>query len=175
MAHAIINAEGVTCVRKFDREITNRSEIDDLLERIDTGHLGMCEDSKPYVIPFNYFYDRSEGKIYIHCADEGHKIDIIKKNPEVCFEVAEVGVDENAVDQRCPEWWKSVVAFGTISFIEDIPKKLHALNGLIEKYGRSHKPATVGQAEMTTVLVIEIEEVTGKSMGPEEEFRKEKK
>jgi nitroimidazol reductase NimA-like FMN-containing flavoprotein (pyridoxamine 5'-phosphate oxidase superfamily) len=153
-------------MRKKEREIKDRTEIDALLERIETGHLGFCDGDQPYVLPFNYTYNRSKGTIYIHCADEGRKIDIINENPKVCFEVEEVGVDEDAVDQRCPEWWKSVVAFGTIKFVEDIQVKLKALNDLIKKYGRSHKPATVGQAEKTTILVIEIQEVTGKFMGP---------
>jgi nitroimidazol reductase NimA-like FMN-containing flavoprotein (pyridoxamine 5'-phosphate oxidase superfamily) len=160
-------------MRRSDRAITGRDDIDSILEREPTGHLGLVDpDEGPYVLPFNFFYDRAKARIYVHCASEGRKLDIIGKDPRACFEVCEVGLDTGADDQRCPERWKSVVAIGTIAFVEDPKEKLDVLNGLIAKYGRSHKPATEEQAKKTTILAIDISKVTGKTYEDRKDAKK---
>lgn len=160
-------------MRRADREITSRDDIDCILEHEATGHLGLVDPKEgPYVLPFNFFYDRKRARIYVHCAADGRKLDIIRKDPRACFEVCSVGLDTEAEDQRCPEWWKSVIAFGTIAFVEDPKEKLEVLNGLIAKYGRSHQPATEEQAKKTTVLAIDITEVTGKAYNDRKDTKK---
>ena len=56
------------------------------------GALAMIgEQGYPYAVPVNYFYDESDGKIWIHGAKEGHKIDALKSCGKVCFTVWEQG------------------------------------------------------------------------------------
>lgn len=44
--------------------------------------LAMTDGLNPYIIPLNYGYTYEDGKlvIYFHCAKEGRKLDILKKN-----------------------------------------------------------------------------------------------
>ena len=44
-------------------------------------------DGYPYTVPIDFYYDESDGRIYLHCAKTGHKIDAIKKCDKVCFTV----------------------------------------------------------------------------------------
>lgn len=65
-------------VRRKDKEITNRAEIEGILKKAFICHLGLSDGDLPYVVPMNYGYE--DGHIYLHCATEGKKLDIIKKN-----------------------------------------------------------------------------------------------
>ena len=51
------------------------------------GHHGILsvngDDGYPYAVPVNYVF--IDGKIYIHSAKYGYKIDALKQNDKVCF------------------------------------------------------------------------------------------
>jgi uncharacterized protein len=84
-----------TMIGKLDNEHINM-----LLKTEVTGHLGCCVDNKPYVVPISYVYD--DDYIYGHTS-EGMKINMMRKNPNVCIEVEHV---KNSMN------WQSVIAFG---------------------------------------------------------------
>lgn len=81
-------------------QLTNE-QIDTLLISSVVGHLGCCTDNTPYVIPITYAYDGIN--IYSH-AREGTKVDIMRKNPQVCLEVDQIDNLSN---------WRSVMVWGT--------------------------------------------------------------
>ena len=71
-------------MRRNDREIKDRKEIDGIIRRCRVCRLAMCDDGQPYIVPLNFGYD---GRfLYFHAAPEGRKIDIIKRNNRVGFE-----------------------------------------------------------------------------------------
>lgn len=61
--------------------------LEDILSKGQIIRVAMCDGGKPYLLPFNYGYRK--GIIYIHSATEGRKIDVLRKNPGVSFEVEE--------------------------------------------------------------------------------------
>lgn len=65
------------------------------------GRLACCEDNKPYIIPVTYTYQHP--CIYGQ-TNEGQKLNMLRKNPTVCFEVEQVSDMRN---------WKCVLAYGT--------------------------------------------------------------
>lgn len=74
------------------------------------------EDGYPYGMPINHYYCESDGKIYFHGGEKGHKIDALKKDPKASFCVYDSGFRKEG------EWWlniKSVIVFGHIEFVED--------------------------------------------------------
>ncbi len=75
-------------MRKSDREIIDFNEKIELLERCTTIRLGINGDKFPYVVPLSFGYEAADGKviIYFHCAKEGEKIRLLKKNQNVCVE-----------------------------------------------------------------------------------------
>lgn len=81
-------------------EEMEEKEIHTLLRRVGYGHLGLVNDTHPYVVPINYAY--VDPDIYIFTT-EGHKTEIIENNPEVCLQVEDVADKNN---------WQSVIVLG---------------------------------------------------------------
>lgn len=80
--------------------LTNE-QIDTLLISNQAGRLGCCADNIPYVVPIAYAYHQDY--IYSHTR-EGSKVDLMRYNPHVCFEVDEI---DNLAN------WRSVIVQGT--------------------------------------------------------------
>ena len=78
----------------------DKSQIDDLLKSELIGRVGCFDGNKVYVVPITYAYDN--GYIYGHTKD-GLKIQIMRNNPNVCFEIDWMKDLSN---------WKSVIVYG---------------------------------------------------------------
>jgi nitroimidazol reductase NimA-like FMN-containing flavoprotein (pyridoxamine 5'-phosphate oxidase superfamily) len=79
----------------------NKQEINDVIKTNFVGHLGCHADDKTYVVPLSYACDDK----YLYARSfEGMKLDMMRKNPRVCFQIDQM---ENTAD------WKSVVIWGT--------------------------------------------------------------
>ena len=103
-------------LRRKDKEITGRSEIEDLLSNVVVGRLGTCLDNVPYITPVNFVYDKN--KIYFHSAQEGRKITNIKSNPKVCFEIDEViSIIPRQPPCASSTEYKSVIIYGDIKTV----------------------------------------------------------
>lgn len=96
------------------------NEIEKLLKTQHTGRIGCYADGEVYIVPINYHYH--EGNVYAH-SGEGLKIDKMRKNPAVCFQVDDIVDLSN---------WQSVVAWGDFCEITDIEGKEHAMQLLID-------------------------------------------
>jgi nitroimidazol reductase NimA-like FMN-containing flavoprotein (pyridoxamine 5'-phosphate oxidase superfamily) len=82
-------------------------EIEDLLKDNATGRIGCHADGVTYIVPVNYLYD--SGSIFAH-STEGMKIEMMRKNHQVCFQIDEI-VDLNN--------WKSVICWGDFEEIKN--------------------------------------------------------
>lgn len=101
--------------------ILDYSEIESLLSDNFVGHLGCHANGRTYVVPMSYAYH--EGCIYGH-AYGGLKIDMMRQNPEVCFEVDKIKDLFN---------WQSVIGWGTYEEITDKEERNKALLILIDR------------------------------------------
>lgn len=121
------------------------------------------DDGYPYGVPVSYIYH--DGKIYFHCAGEGHKLDAIKADSRVSFTV--VGADEIA-PEKFTTMYKSVIAFGRASIIDTDEEKMAALNLIREKYSGNFPKEGTAYIEKfwdkTTVVVIKVEHMTAKGL-----------
>ena len=74
-------------MRRKDREVTNIIEILQIIEKEKVLHLALFDADYPYIVPLHYGYEYTEGILifYMHCAKEGHKLDLIRRNPNVCL------------------------------------------------------------------------------------------
>ncbi len=70
-------------MRKKNQEIADPKIIEEILKESEICRLAMMDGDKPYILPFNYGY--KDNCIYIHCAKEGKKIDLLRKNGEVNY------------------------------------------------------------------------------------------
>lgn len=94
----------------------------------------MLDGDRPYIIPFNYGY--REGCIYIHSAPEGKKIELLRKHPEVCFEVEDIM--EITKGERACDWstrYRSVVGYGEVEILSDEASKQQGLEVIMAQHG----------------------------------------
>src|SRR5512140_127452 len=120
-------------MRRTDREITDHATLEGILAEAKVCRLGMSDHNRPYIIPMNFAYH--ENCLYFHCAREGKKLDILRDNPEVCFEV-DVRTQVVPSEKAC-NWalrYFSVVGFGTATIVDDCAQKCQALQHIMRKF-----------------------------------------
>ncbi len=157
-----MNGHASAPMRRPDRLVTDRAAIDDVLHRAELLHLAMTGPDGPYVVPVNFGYD-GDGRIYIHCALEGRKLDVIAQDPRVCFEAS---VDVRVVPSTGCGWttrFRSVVGFGTAALVTDEGEKVHALGTVISHYSGAPETVPPAKAKGVAVLRIDIESMAGKA------------
>jgi len=156
-------------MRKKELEITDPEEIRDVLARAVVLRLGLFDGRTPYVVPVNFGYDGGN-TIFIHSGYEGRKMEILKDYPRVCFEAeADVAVIPPArIENHCgfSMAYRSVIGFGVASILDDISEKTDALKTIVRHLDPEKSPDDIifpeGTVEMTAVVRIEVDSMTGK-------------
>lgn len=148
-------------MRRTDREITGKKEIDDIINRAKICHLGLCDQGIAYVVPLNYGY--AGNCLYMHCARRGRKIDIIRANNAVSFTVY---VDERLAesDTAC-KWtmkYRSVMGTGRASLLNGRKEKEDALGIIMSHYSGPDSAFDMSLVERVTIIKVEIDSMTGK-------------
>ena len=143
---------------------TDKEQMEAILRDEDVGRLGLAVDSEPYVVPINYTY--VDGRILVHCALEGRKLDIIRQNPNVCFEVSrQEGRPTPHAGDRCDSPFESVLCFGTARIVEDVDERRDLLNIFQERFSTPSKPRepiSIERAENCGAVEITVVRMTGR-------------
>lgn len=96
-------------------------EIEKLLRKEVVGRLGCSDGKMVYIVPISYHYDGE----YVYChTHEGLKVEIMRRQPVVCFEVDRLSNMAN---------WQSVVAHGRFEELTDPELRRQALQKLHER------------------------------------------
>lgn len=118
-------------MRRKDREVLDRTKIKKIIDSCYCCRLGFCDNGNAYIVPLNFGYEENEeGRIfYFHSASEGRKIDLIKVNNKVGFEL-DTNYKLNEAAEACgySASFQSIIGTGKVYFIEEIEEKIHALN-----------------------------------------------
>lgn len=151
-------------MRRKDREITDPAVMENIIRKARVCHLGLCDEGEPYVLPVNFGYrDRT---LYVHCAREGRKLDVIRRNPRVCavFDVDhELVTGEEAVNWSMK--YRSVVAFGKAEILaeDDLDGKTEALDEIMRQYSDAAWTYPEKTVRKTGIIRITIDRMTGKA------------
>ena len=118
-------------MRRQNRQVTDKNEIHAIIDEIKVARLGMFDGEQVYVVPLNHGYELGEGDdivFYLHCAKVGRKVEILKKNPNVCLEL-DGRHDLVTADAPCDHsyYYASLIGNGKVEFVEDETEKAHAL------------------------------------------------
>lgn len=125
------------------------------------GVLAVTAGGWPYAVPVNYCW--KDGKIIIHSAREGHKIDAVRENDKVSFCVV---AEKTVIPEKYTTAYKSAIVFGRARLIEDPEAMTPFLDALAERF--TGAPEEERQAYIrkylacVAVIVIEPEHITGK-------------
>ena len=153
-------------MRRKDREVTNLTEILKIVDEAKILHLGMMEQEYPYVVPMHFGYEYVENKLvfYLHCAKEGHKLDVLKENPHVCVEL-ETGVklvSGGEVPCQYGAAFASVIGRGKAEIVEDEQEKIHGLKLLMENQTQRAFEMNEAMAATVAVIKVTVDEFTAK-------------
>ena len=148
-------------MRRFKQQLTDEEALV-VLERGKTGIMSVIgDDGYPYTVPMNYVY--ADGKIYMHSALTGHKIDAISACDKVSFCVIDA---DDVVPQDYSTNFRSVIVFGRARILDDEEKKLASLRLLGDKYNPGQDEALereiAGAFTRLHMIEIEPEHMTGK-------------
>jgi nitroimidazol reductase NimA-like FMN-containing flavoprotein (pyridoxamine 5'-phosphate oxidase superfamily) len=152
-------------MRRKDRQISNISDIESIILRCDVCRIAFADNNTPYIVTMNFGYQQGEKpSLFFHCAPEGRKIELIKKNNYVCFEMDTDHLLYSG-EQDC-DWgmnFSSVVGYGRITIVSDREEKRKGLDCIMAHYSdRKNFAYDEKIMSRTSVLRIDIEELTGK-------------
>ena len=147
-------------MRRFRQQLPYR-EVEEILERATNGVLCLIDpEGRPYGVPMSFIYDGGKN-IFFHCALSGRKIECIRRDPAACFTV--IDKDEIHPDEFTT-YFRSVIAEGTISILNEREEMIEALKHLSAKYspGIECEPEIEKGIDRVLILRLEIESVSGK-------------
>jgi len=153
-------------IRLKERTMSSEDAIE-LLDKVQVGRLGTSWEDEPYIVPMNFVYWK--GRIYLHCANEGKKLECIANNSKTCFEVDDfLGISEGEKTCSFETYYRSVIAFGQARLVETAEGKVEALKRLTGKYTKKRGELTFDKdtLEKTNVIELRIERITGKQFLP---------
>ncbi len=149
-------------MRRHDREITV-PEAWEILRRAEWGVLStLGEDGWPYGVPVNHVV--VEGRIYVHCAQAGHKLENLAFESKVSYcAVASSKVQPAELSTD----FESAVVFGRAELVTEDAEKRQALEALLARFAPQY-PAEGAKAMRkeygrTAVIRIAPDHVTGKA------------
>ncbi|MBN1308017.1 MAG: pyridoxamine 5'-phosphate oxidase family protein, partial [Chitinispirillaceae bacterium] len=125
-------------MRRKDREIIERNAQLAILKNAEAVHIAFAVDNEPYIVAMNFgFIWEDTLKLYLHCAREGKKIDMMRRNSRVCFQM---DTDHQLViDQIACRWsmnYAGIVGRGTLIEVTDENERFFGLNCLMANYGK---------------------------------------
>lgn len=156
-------------MRRKDREISDIAVIYQILDRLEYGHLALCDGDRPYGVTLNFGHEvENDGTLclYFHAAQEGRKIDCLRRNSAAYF-FAETGTSFFEGEKNRHKYWTmfytSVAAEGTIAPVDDLPGKYHALKLLMKRF-IGDQPFEVPEAVVrnTAILKMTVSSISGK-------------
>lgn len=151
-------------MRRKDRLITDRAEIDAILASSKVMHLALSDQDVPFLVPLFYAYDGTS--MYFHSAKAGTKIEILKRNPKVCFEVS---IDHGFIesDKACDfeARHRTVIGFGKATFVEKEEEKIKILNRIVGLFTEKQFEYPKANLNSTAVVRIDIASIKGKKHG----------
>ena len=150
-------------MRRKDREVLDVNEIVEIVSQCKVCVIGMHDGEDIYLVPLNFghTYVDNELTLYFHCASEGKKIDLLKVNPRVSFEM-DCNHDLQPSGDSYTYKYGCVIGKGVVEFIDDNEKKNDAFQVLLKNYDVSDLPITDAMLTTTTVFKVKVSEFTGK-------------
>jgi len=149
-----------------ERQITDRAQIIDILDRCLVVHVGLVDGEEPYVVPMNYGYTMDENgtlTLYLHGAPQGRKLDVMRNNPKVFVEM-ECDVVPFAGDVACKYGtsYKSLMGRGKAVILDDPQEKMRALSQIMKTQTGGDFEFNERLVSVVSLIRIDVAEYTAK-------------
>lgn len=148
-----------------ERQIFDIDKILEILDKSKVVHVGMADGDEPYVVPMNYGYTYENEKLtlWLHGATVGKKLDIIRKNPKVFFEMeCDLVPFDGNVACNYGISYSSVMGKGIATIVEDSEEKQKGLKVLMKTQVNKDFDFNEKLASVVAIIKIEVSEFTAK-------------
>lgn len=141
----------------------SQEETMEVLEKAEYGVVStISPDNTPYGTPMNFAW--ADGAIYFHCALEGHRMENLQSNSNVCLNVVDSVV---LMPEKFNTQYRSVTVFGSMHIVEDKDEKTKGIKAIAEKLSPDFKEEGLAYIEKAFnnmhVLRMDVERMTGKA------------
>ena len=150
---------------KRENRVTDPEQIKHILDAGKVLHLGLSVNDEPYVVPMNYGYTMEDGRLtlYLHSAVKGKKLDMIRDNPRVFFEIdCDVQPFEGRVPCQYGMVYSSLMGRGNAVLVEDPEAKMEAMTLLMKTQTGKDFSFNERLVSIVTVIRIDVAEYTAK-------------
>jgi hypothetical protein len=149
------------------RIISDPEEITEIINKCQVCHMSMVDpEGAPYVLPMNFgYYDNI---VYLHSAQHGKKMDILRKNPRVVLAFSTdylLRFQNEEVACSYSMKYRSILIYGEIEFIDDPDAKKEAMNVVMRQY--TGKDFSYNMPAIREVCIYKVvpAEITGRAYG----------
>ena len=159
---------------KRERQITDPVQIGHILDTGKVLHLGLSVDDEPYVVPMNYGYTWEGDRLvlYLHSALRGKKLDMLRANPRVFFEIdCELTPFDGQVPCQYGLAYSSIMGRGTGRIVEDVEEKKKAMSVLMKTQTGKDFTFEDRLVSIVAVIRIDVSEYTAKHRPLPEKMR----
>lgn len=157
-------------MRRAEREVKELSAMLDIVDSCKVCHIAMMDGEWPYLLGMNfgYIYENNKLVIYLHTAKEGKKLDLLRKNNKVGFEMdCEHEMIPAAAACAYNFRYASVMGYGYCEFVTDVDEKIRALKLLMK-----HQTGKDFVMEAKHTLAVEILKITAEEFTGKRRFKK---
>jgi len=150
-------------VLRKDREILDRTEILDVLNRCQTLRIAFLGEEYPYIVPVSFGIRATEENVflYFHGSKRGHKVELIEKSPKVCIE-GDIFYMVEDIPHGITARYESVIGTGIVEMVEG-NEMIDGVRAICEHYDRPAYPIDGCRSlPMTAVYRISLKSLTGK-------------
>ncbi len=153
-------------MRRKDREVLNPELIRAYIHECEICRLGFNDDGEVYIVPLNFGVEETDGQytLYFHGAKEGRKIDLIRKNPNVGFEMdCHYYVAAGKLGCDCTVRFRSIIGNGKMSIVTDENERMCGIKSIMKQTtGREDWQFSEKMLNATCVFKLEIEKLACK-------------
>ena len=150
---------------KREFTITDEQQLRAILDSAKVLRLGLAVDNVPYIYPMNYGYRMEEGrlKLYLHSAARGKKLELLRKNPNVCFELdCDHAPFEGKVACQYGLSYSAVSGRGRAVLVEDVEEKMEAMSVLMKTQTGGDFTFNERLVSIVSVIRVDVSEYTAK-------------
>ena len=160
---------------KRERQVTDEKQILQILNTAKVLHLGLAVNNEPYVVPMNYGFCLENGKltVYMHSALKGKKLDMIRENPKVFFEI-DCDMEpfgEGDIPCQYGMVYSSIMGKGKACIVEDVEEKIRAMKVLMKTQTDKDFEFNDRLVSIVAVIRIDVEGYTAKHRPLPEKLR----
>lgn len=149
-------------IRKKKYAVTDLNRIEQMMREAEICRLGFVDVGQAYIVPMNFGYD--DGILYFHGGSTGKKMELLRKNPKVSFEM-ESRLNLNHYEEacRCDMQYACVMGTGIASEIKELATKKNALRVLMNQYQKKNWTFPDELVVKTSIIQVRIETLSAKS------------